>query len=178
MKERPLLITPHEAKALAAGTLTQIRRPVDPQPPSNTVAICESMSWDEWRVEVSSDIPGLEWELHSRIKCPWSVGDRLWTRETWAFGSTYGGEYPCVFYRADNTGFIGSENYPVRLVAAGGFGVTDGKPYASAPANCRWQSPVTMPRWASRATLIVADRRVEQNNDGIWLWVADVEVEK
>jgi len=35
----------------------------------------------------------------------------------------------------------------------------------------RWRSPATMPRWASRLSLVNDGVRVERADDGTWEWV-------
>jgi hypothetical protein len=63
-------------------------------------------------------------------------GDLLWVREAWSDAAVEGND-PIVIYRADDGG-------------AYGWHVT------------RWQSPIFMPRWASRWTLQLRDVRVER----------------
>jgi hypothetical protein len=63
-------------------------------------------------------------------------GDRLWVREAWTHES------------AD---------------AEGGFYRPDYKATANGqPTDGRWRSPIHMPRWASRLTLVVTDVRVQR----------------
>ncbi len=70
------------------------------------------------------------------VKCV--PGDRLWVRETWKSHSSWDAMPPRdvpkanIFYRAD-------DRY--------------------SPSGCRWRSPLHMPRWGSRMTLVVTDVR-------------------
>lgn len=71
---------------------------------------------------------------HWMVRCPYGVpGDRLWVRETWADTMSDPAE---AVYRADG------ERHP--------------------SSSLRWQSPMRMPRWASRITLEVTGVRVER----------------
>lgn len=79
-----------------------------------------------------------------RRSSPWQrvrPGDRLWTRETWKPHALYAHTKPrdippsTVFYRAD-------DQY--------------------APSNTKWVSPIHMPRWASRLTLVVTATKIER----------------
>jgi len=73
-----------------------------------------------------------------RMMCPYGqVGDRLWVKETWysAFPNKED-----VIYKADKAH------------------------KALANPSC-WQSPIFMPRWASRLTLEITDIRVERLQD-------------
>jgi hypothetical protein len=77
---------------------------------------------------------------------PYSVGDRLWCREAFSYGWPVEGNHQlpecnqehAITYRADG-------NQP--------FG------------GGKWKSPIHMPRWASRLTLIVTDVRVQRLQD-------------
>lgn len=85
-------------------------------------------------------IPG---EAHP-VGSGWSRGDRLWVREVFAYGWPVEGNHQlpecnqehAITYRADGNRPFGSRR--------------------------RWHSPIHMPRWASRLTLIVTDVRVQR----------------
>lgn len=94
------------------------------------------------------------------------VGDRLWVKETWQAGSSDDG--PCVAFRADDgrwyPEFTGPDegagpsfDYDAHPAQAWkhGFWIAD------VEARGPWSSPLHMPRWASRLTLVVEDVRVE-----------------
>ncbi|MDB5445670.1 MAG: hypothetical protein JWQ97_987 [Phenylobacterium sp.] len=150
MKERPILFSSAMVRALLAGTKTQTRRAVKPQP--------------DWLPEVGSTrrTDGLFWPIGSLgqqcgsplTKCPYGVpGDRLWVRES------------------------GLEHRRVRLFthdATPGRWWTDedggryGASYSDAITrqmllrDHRVRPSIHMPRWASRITLQVTDVRVER----------------
>ncbi len=116
---KPIIFSAPMVKALLAGRKTQTRRIIKPQPKCQTPTT-----------------------LTRGIR--FSVGDRLYVRETWKPHSTFDGMKPRdmppsrIFYRADDT---------------------------YAPSNTRWYPAIHMPRWASRMTLTVTDVRVQRLNE-------------
>ena len=83
-------------------------------------------------------------------KAGYSIGDRLWVRETWAHDA------PSL------------ETCRVAFEDAYPGGITYGPYYRAtetAPDTLRWRSPIHMPRWASRLTLTVTAVRVERVQD-------------
>ena len=171
MKEKPIIFSPEMVRAILEGRKTQTRRVMTPQPEWNFVrsrwvfrrkgGMC---TWGGPPAKKDALRPK-GCALHSLIEdhCPYGQpGGKLWVRETWSQGWTYGGGYPCVFYKADNTGWIGDQEHPVIKVMAGKYGLVSGEPAASAPKGTRWKSPRFMPRWASRILLEITDIRIER----------------
>lgn len=158
MKERPILFSAPMVRAILDGRKSQTRRVVKPQPHAgirNSV-FCRS---------------GIE-DGHGReMRWPYSIGDRLWVRETWQHAPQDRCDCPqpsepspcddwsngagCrsnrgeVLYRAD-VGDETEERSVVRLARRHGTHV--------AP----WRPSIHMPRWASRITLEVTGVRVER----------------
>lgn len=104
MRERPILFSGAMVKAILAGTKTQTRRVIKPQP-------IVTNGWGEWGYKMgaptSSSPRSCVWNVESWQKeqstapidkyCPHGVpGDRLWLRETHFVAGT-----GAIFYRAD-----------------------------------------------------------------------------
>lgn len=146
---RPILFSGAMVRAILAGTKTQTRRIMKPQPYSNGFGTrpgsyeiaCHNdylppsvMLWDVKRfgrrVYTASNAEG--WEND----CPYGVaGDLCWVRETWANEEQFGG----YVYRADHAG--------------------------DDPIGDGWRPSIHMPRVASRLTLQIADVRVQRVQD-------------
>lgn len=164
MKERPILFSAPMVRAILAGTKTQTRRAVKPQP------------------RIVDGAP--DWKS---VRSPYGQpGDRLWVREAWRVGAWLhrdpGGRRPnavAIDYQSDN--FARREWLPCvdhdlfqRLVRqsiadAQRVGI---KPFGADEYNwkagngpTRWRPSIHMPRWASRITLEVTGMRVERLQD-------------
>jgi hypothetical protein len=87
MKSRPILFSAPMVRALLAGTKTQTRRLVKPQPPfgcrylingANNAALCQSLD------NPAVWVPPTPSSVDHRLPCPYGrPGDRLWVKETW-----------------------------------------------------------------------------------------------
>jgi hypothetical protein len=150
MRERPILFSAPMVRALLAGTKTQTRRVVKPQPWASCV-IEEGMDGETPFVysALSGHGPGYDVEeTRKPCRCPYGQpGDRLWVRETWRVCGGREYEYQQdrsqVMYRSTHQedGFpLGWESYV-------------------------WRPSIFMPRWASRITLEVTGVRVERLQD-------------
>ena len=131
MTERPILFSAPMVRAILDGTKTQTRRI------AKGVATIHSRT-GEPLAKLDSAGP--------RVACPYGqIGDRLWVRETWAYGvhalasRNHEQEGPWV-YAADNAGAHG------RLCD-------------------RWRPSIHMFRAASRITLEITGVRVERLQD-------------
>ena len=159
MKERPILFNAPMVRAILAGTKTQTRRIVKPQPhaahnPQHAEARAAGWVW-----MAHDDRPGYSFATGD-FRCPYGQpGDRLWVRETWYFegtdmmrhGRTHSTQDGVVRYLADgarrtiNTRWEAVERWMTRK-----------------PQN---RPGIHMPRWASRITLEVTAVRVERLQD-------------
>lgn len=139
MADRPILFSAPMVRALLAGTKTQTRRVIKPQP--------ELMPSGNWHVRnlgagvfgvETADVPSRQLD-YLRIE----VGDRLWVRERFAV-------LPRTAYA------LPKAQSPDPDMAAYYFADFDrsGKP--------AWKPSIHMPRWASRITLTVIDVRVQR----------------
>lgn len=152
MKERPILMSAPMVRAILAGTKTQTRRSVKPQPdwtePATVWSHGDGHSGPGWYAS-NEDYPE-EGALHYR--CPYGqTGDRLWVRETWMDLQGTGvervtGDRSRYAYAADTPpGSYGDE-------ARKDFGL-------------KWSPSMFMPRRASRITLEITGVSVERLQD-------------
>lgn len=166
MTERPILFSGPMVRAILAGTKTQTRRIVKPQPPPD-------MDIDHWcdtgalygHGKIAYSAGGeIVWPAHPgngvtgggfglSIRNLYGF-DQLWVRETWC--SAYQNGAFGTSFRADNSYLQGKRAH-------------DKGPHFHAPqmgAHVRWRPSIFMPRWASRITLeITTSVRVERLND-------------
>jgi hypothetical protein len=146
MRERPILFSGPMVKALLAGTKTQTRRVVKPQPPADTdyLIVNEdpggegSLCISKW--EGGEFGPGVDpWR-----RCPYGQpGDRLWVRESFHINSARCWAAPKTLNPSD----------PERAA----YYAADWE--RSAPP---WKPSIHMPRWASRLLLEVVEVRAER----------------
>lgn len=131
MKERPILFSAPMVRAILADTKTQMRRVVKPRKDPDFG--CQM---------APSEIAG---DKHAERLCPYGQpGDRLWVRETWAFGI-----HALAAARDEDGPFVYAAD-----------------PMAQQQRLCdRWRPSIHMPRWASRITLEITSVRVEQLQD-------------
>lgn len=150
MRERPILFSAPMVRAILAGSKTQTRRIVKPQPPSSTVSVNLYHHPDPrphfWAADGGAL---LDWAQ----PCPYGApGERLWVRETWQHANHPFGPYQDgapVFYRAD---YHDDPHGP------------DGE--LSPQGKYReWRPSIHMPRTACRLELEITDVRVERLNE-------------
>ena len=155
MAERPILFSGPMVRALLAGTKTQTRRILKPQPEQFPIddkgTLCEVGV-----IHVEGDaLPRIH---HGRVitaqKLKCAVGDRLWVREAHAI-------VPRTAYRGSiGVGTIAQMEHPTDEYSAALF--REGFDRSGRPL---WRPSIHMPRWASRLTLTVTDVRVERVQD-------------
>jgi hypothetical protein len=140
MKERPILFQGAMVCALLAGTKTQTRRAVKPQPWASC-CIAEGMEGESPFVfsALGGDGPGYDVEeTRTPCRCPYGApGDQLWVRESWAYSDGIGLSGG-LLYRAD---------------------------FADGPRPIKYRPSIHMPRAASRIQLEVTGVRVERLQD-------------
>jgi hypothetical protein len=157
VKERPLIFTADSVRAILEGRKTQTRRVAKLLLPGdkNFIHAANSEEWATKRAE----------------QCPYGVpGDRLWVREGYAMQCNVEDDEPPY-----------SDGRPVKRWDDGEIGsgwlqphyrATDPTPDLSCEHKrceqtdnlCRnpWNSPLLMPRWASRITLETTALRVQR----------------
>ncbi len=152
MTDRPIIFSAPMIRALLDGRNSMTRRIIKPSP-----EFCgggrsrDPQNWndpDAWGWENYDE--GC-WDLLSEgyMGRPfYAPGDRLWVREAWA-------RVPVSAYRASEG--VDQRQSPFDYEAAiyrAGFDRSQG--------GIHWRSPIHMPRWASRLTLLVTDVRVQR----------------
>lgn len=135
MREYPIFFNGAMVRAILDGRKTQTRRPLDPD--------LQDYDGNDY-IETEQGF-----QLITDF-IPWSPGDRLWVRETWAYlsGDDLDGD---LLYRADYSPNTRIYEYPCGC----GFCSDD-------PECARWRPSIHMPRWASRILLEVTAVRVER----------------
>jgi hypothetical protein len=105
MKERPILFSAPMVRALLAGTKTQTRRVVKPEPAGSVTEIYRPFAHEPNNWQGYAHNVGL---IRWYGSCPYGQhGDRLWVRETFP-RFTDDGE---ILYKADPAGFEAMNEY-------------------------------------------------------------------
>ncbi|MFI9652815.1 hypothetical protein [Guyparkeria halopsychrophila] len=145
MKERPIIFTDDQVRAILDGRKTQTRRIVKPQPSKDHQYlghVIESTNrkdegkcrWGIGEIPYSTDA--------IRVRPPYGVpGDRLWVREAHAKDGWQ------IWFRSD------CDKGPASEVCQ----YQDGSDFEGT-----WAPSIHMPRWASRITLEITEVRVER----------------
>ncbi len=152
MSDKPILFSGPMVRALLAGTKTQTRRIIKPQPklaPHHEPVRIEQRGERGWVWMVNTDRPSYQFatgDWTSRIV----VGDRLWVREKhWGVERLGQGSTPHLIYDEEWAGGLPDESAPLRPCGL------DFGPHPS----------IHMFRWASRLTLTVTEVRVQRLQD-------------
>lgn len=142
MTDRPILFSAPMVLALLAGTKTQTRRVMSPQP--SGIASATRFMNASWELAPESNRCSVD------FKAPrFAVGDRLYVREAWQTHAAYDDISPAA---------MGGDE-AIRY-AADGAHQTWG--YLAISKIGRFRQGMHMPRWASRLTLTVTDLRVQR----------------
>lgn len=142
MTDQPILFSGPMVRAIRDRRKTQTRRVLKDQPGDlDRVFQMDDGSWHQSAANGSHMSP---------LLVPYAPGDRLWVRETWqAFNGTF------AFGRLGNARRYSDRPSPgdeLRYKA-------DSDPTKD---FSHYRSPIHMPRWASRLTLVVTDVRVHR----------------
>ena len=146
MKERPILFSAPMVRALLAGTKTQTRREMKPQP------------YAAAKYELMPGIGYVNLSPQSRqvIACPYGQpGDRLWVKETWAAAFGWDNTKPTDI----------CEHSPIYYKADGAKANLDAWDDCERREYGRLRPSIFMRRWMSRITLEIESVRVERLND-------------
>jgi len=140
MIEKPIIFSGAMVRAILAGSKTQTRRELKPQPDFRGSASTQTdpQEWG-WENDMGHHVPV------TNAKLRWQPGDRLWVREQFSGHHQFDelGVSPRHWHRES----------PIWYWADGN------------PSHGDWTKPkpsIHMPRWASRITLLVTDVRVHR----------------
>jgi len=180
VRERPILFSAPMVRALMAGTKTQTRRIVKPQPVKSSGThrgyplqlMANDWAWPHPRTSGATTISNrpngpLGWEIH----CPYGLpGDHLWGRETWRYSGWTEDGLPWVEYHADGATRLCergiSEEWSKKLMGIwADLSAPQNFELDGRAADRRWRPAIHMPRWASRLTLEITGVRVERLQD-------------
>lgn len=142
MSDRPIIFSAPMVRAMLDGRKTQTRRVLKPQPIMHDAGDCTIRGH-------RGPVDYLMRDVAPRFWAGYAPGDKLWVREKHCFllcpqcdeGYPFTSSRPCICGTQAKVAYFESQ----------GPGV-----------NVRWRSPIHMPRWASRLTLIVTDVRVQR----------------
>lgn len=168
MKERPILFSAPMVRAILAGTKTQTRRVVKPQPPEHTYTVSVFHHPDPrphfWAWTDSPNRPDLANLSDWSAPCPYGQpGDRLWVRETWRHTASSLEEARAITEDiASGTAVDYRATYIERCMRELGFSREDAE---MADDFERWRPSIHMPLWASRIVLEITGVRVERLQD-------------
>jgi len=138
VKERPILFSAPMVRAILAGTQTQTRRVVKPQPTSNHGLVFEGIALGTFGAVSDGE-----------VTCPCGVpGDMLWVRET------------CWHREVHHADCL--DEYEYCATCAHPNGSTNPADYNTNDGYWRELPSIFMPRWASRLTLRITSVRVER----------------
>lgn len=168
MKDRPIIMSGPMVRALLAGTKTQTRRVIKPQPDYRGPRGCmdDPTCWG-WESEGGQHIgivppPPGDTSYDQHYQPLYQRGDRLYVRETWGVGTRpdpIQGWRDGIEYRADEAYLQGEwDDLPLRSVVT-----PDG--VCLGDYEQRWRPSIHMPRWASRITLTVEHVKIERVQD-------------
>lgn len=151
MKERPILFKAEMVQAILDGRKTQTRRVLkadfDEMVEREVGQVwpwCEDCNGDDY------------W-----YSCPYGkIGDRLWVRETFCYGSIdeFDAEHPddrSLYVNQDNESFKNKSIVHKQWCLENNVDIDD----------VQWKPSIHMPRWASRILLEIISIRVERLND-------------
>lgn len=146
MADRPIIFSAPMVQALLAGRKTQTRRVLKPQP-TIFPSLAPSFSWGKFFGMWPDDWFGHGNEIDGAL--PYAPGDRLWVRETWRTDVEWDDCPPREFDASDAIHYEADAEQRLSLW---------GDPFYPG----RTRSPIHMPRWVSRLTIVVSDVRVQR----------------
>lgn len=155
---RSLILSDWQVKAALDGRLTQVRLPVVPQP-------SPELSWIGWMTDTTGskkDVGKACWAKDNDgillgkhlVRSPYAVGDTVWAKETWT--NVYEDVIGNRFTRLPLPNDRDVHKHWIEYAAT---------PRARLDEPIHWNSPILMPRWASRISRVITAVRVERVQD-------------
>lgn len=140
MNTKPILFSTEMVQAILAGSKTQTRRVLKPQPKEGFTPRIYKGNDEKWYLESrksNTELEFINWNVPQK-------GTIIWVRETWSYGS-------------DSLPFIYKSGYPNNI------------PYhfENIPdiSKIKWKPSIHMPKEAARIFLKIIDVRVERLQD-------------
>lgn len=167
MKERPILFSAPMVRAIMAGTKTQTRRVVKPQPERSGDGV---LMWGASHRGMRFGVEGMDVPPGVLVRCPYGQpGDRLWVRETFYAWGRWETRYNQKKGR-DEWHFVdltATSGRKYRYAAEGdGLIPMPGRREVAGVIPGWWKRPaIFMPHRASRITLEISGVRVERLQD-------------
>lgn len=155
MADRPILMSAPMVRA----TMREVEVPDTGKTNTRRIPRGEVLQEEALPSEAQEDLDLRGWGRYPQadgsavwVKVPWAVGDRAWVRETWAQHT-----------RAEDRVYAKGDGHPWGSPI---YRATFGAILAPACEGFTpWRSPIHMPRWASRLTLMIEDVRVQRLQD-------------
>ena len=168
MKDKPIIMSAESVRPIFEGRKTQTRRMVSNldnfglefthvMNVSENDKVAPLYEFSAFGMTSRQCYKGAK--LDVQIRSPYQIGQRLWVRETWGIGCrphTYSGWVDGVEYKADELFIDDKISLPLNVI--------DDRDLSKYESD-GWQSPIFMPRWASRLTLEVVGIRCERLQD-------------
>lgn len=150
-KERPLIMSGRMIRAIIVGRKTQTRQLIrgvspDHHSPHQIMPAADYPRHDLMFGGKAGSVPP------TIVPVAYHVGDRLWIKETWGLCSHHDLTDWCT---SSVSGLQPDDVFPQ-------WSIQRRADWGPLQENCRWRSPVAMPRWATRITLEITEVRVQK----------------
>lgn len=155
----PLDLDCGRVHAILVGRLTQLRMPIEPQPPKNTnVYISAADGSGDFKFFSRMGDTSVAMARTGWIPCPFTIGTRIRIRERWRMWEDPETLNDYAIYETGNDKTRMPSSKRIADLVVGKFD--------------EWQPSRLMPKWATRIILEVIDLRVEKlqqiTDDDIW----------
>jgi hypothetical protein len=163
-KERGIIMQPESSRLIIRELKTQTRRVVMPFPRYDKKAVwlapadrdSNFLPWPDDRSHVTWDDILAHTDYYVDVGyCPYGKPlDRLWVKEKWRMPNSYDDHSPSAIGKKVDEARLRKSNLPIEY----DWGQVNWR--GERPG--RWRSPLHMPRWASRVTVVIEEIRIER----------------